>query len=200
LIYPNPTVASGPYDLVAIASSLGGLAALSLLLSELPAELPVSIVIVQHVERSRKSALPEILERRTNFNVMEASDGRRLENGNVYVAPPDYHLLINPDSSMSLTQSELVNFVRPSADLLFQSVADSFKERAIAIVLTGSGHDGTQGIKAIKSCGGIVIAQDESSSKNFGMPHSAIETGDVDYILPLNEIAGVLVDLIGLKV
>ena len=95
-----------------------------------------------------------------------------------------------------MTQSEMVHFVRPSADLLFESVAASFKDRAIAVVLTGSGSDGKMGVMAIKKMGGTVIAQDEATSEFFGMPSSAIQSGNVDFVLPLGEIASALVTLV----
>jgi two-component system chemotaxis response regulator CheB len=116
--------------------------------------------------------------------------------GTIYIAPPNHHLLIDPDATLSLSQTKLVHFVRPSADLLFESVAASFKERAIAVVLTGTGSDGATGVKAIKQMGGIAIAQDQESSECFGMPGAAIETGAVDWILPLDKIAATLVNLV----
>jgi two-component system chemotaxis response regulator CheB len=105
-------------------------------------------------------------------------------------------MLINRDGSVSLTQTELVNFVRPSADLLFESVAASYGKRAIAVVLTGTGHDGSIGVTAIKQRGGTVIAQDEASSEFFGMPSAAIRTGAVDFVLALEEIPGALQSLL----
>src|SRR5438477_408352 len=114
----------------------------------------------------------------------------------VYVAPPDRHLLLNQDGTMSLSQSELVHFVRPSADLLFESTAASFRGRAIAVVLTGTGVDGSMGVRAIKKMGGTVIAQDAQSSEYFGMPSAAIDTGDVDFVLSLKEISPALVALV----
>jgi two-component system chemotaxis response regulator CheB len=103
---------------------------------------------------------------------------------------------VNPDGTLTLAQSELVHFVRPSADLLFESVAASYKERAIAVVLTGTGSDGTMGVQAIKKMGGTVLAQDEATAEFFGMPGAAIQTGSVDFILPLREIPSALVTLV----
>jgi two-component system chemotaxis response regulator CheB len=184
------------FELVAVASSAGGLAALTELLSALPREFPTPIAVVQHLDPRHRSLMAKILSTRTALRVKEAEDRERLETGIVYIAPPNNHLLINPDGSVSLTQTELVHFVRPSADLLFESVAASYKDRSIAVVLTGSGSDGSLGLKAIKKMGGTVIAQDESSSEFFGMPGAAIQTGTVDFILPLKEIAPALVTLV----
>ena len=184
------------FDTVAIGSSAGGLAALTRLLSGLPAELPASVLVVQHLDRRHESLLADILGRRTPLGVKQAEDGEPIEAGTVYIAPPDKHLLANQDRTLSLTQSELVHFVRPSADLLFESVAASFRERAIAVILTGSGRDGAMGVKAIKKMGGTVIAQDEETSEFFSMPSAAIETGQVDFILPVDEIPQALVALV----
>jgi two-component system chemotaxis response regulator CheB len=103
---------------------------------------------------------------------------------------------VNPDAKISLTRSELVHFVRPSADLLFESVAATFKKRCIAVVLTGTGRDGSMGVQAIKKMGGIVLVQDQASSEFSGMPSASIATGAVDRVLPLDQIASALVKLI----
>jgi two-component system chemotaxis response regulator CheB len=188
--------ANAAYDLIALAASAGGLTALSLVLSNLPAEFPAAVVLVQHLDPRHRSLMAEILGRRTSLQVKQAEEGDRLQPSTVYIAPPDRHLLVNPDSSLSLSQSELVHFVRPSADLLFESVAASYRERAIAVVLTGTGSDGNMGVQAIKKMGGTVIAQDEQSAEFFGMPQAAIQTGSVDFILSLDEIAPALVTLV----
>lgn len=174
---------------VGLAASAGGLNALIQVLSGLPASLPAAVVVVQHLEPTHRSMIAPILDRRTELQVAEARDGDRLVNGNAYVAPPDRHLLVNVNGSLSLTQSELVHFVRPSADLLFESLAASCQQRAIAVVLSGTGIDGSLGITAVKKMGGTVIAQDEASAEFFGMPSAAIETGAVDLVLPLEEIS-----------
>jgi two-component system chemotaxis response regulator CheB len=184
------------FEIVAIGSSAGGLQALTVVLMALPVEFPVPVVAVQHLDPRHRSLMAEILSRRIRLPITEAKHGQCLETGVVYIAPPNQHLLVNPDHSLTLTQTELVHFVRPSVDLLFESVAGSYAERAIAVVLTGTGSDGNMGVQAIKKKGGTVIAQDESSSEFFGMPEAAIKTGCVDFILPLTEIAPALVTLI----
>jgi two-component system, chemotaxis family, protein-glutamate methylesterase/glutaminase len=184
------------FDVVAIAASAGGLKALSQTLSPLPADLPAAIAVVQHVDPRHRSLMADILSRRTALSVKQAEDGDVLRSGSVFIAPPDNHLLVNNGGALSLSQSELVHFVRPSADLLFESVAATYRERAIAVVLTGSGSDGSMGVEAVKKMGGTVIAQDESTSEFPSMPNAAVETGKVDFVLPLDEIPPALVALI----
>jgi two-component system chemotaxis response regulator CheB len=140
--------------------------------------------------------MAEILSQRTSLPVKQAEEGERLRPAMVFIAPPDRHLLVNPDGTLSLSQSELVHFVRPSADRLFESVAASYKGRAIAVVLTGSGTDGATGVRAIKKMGGTVIVQDEKTAQFFGMPGAAIQTGHADFILPLDQIGSALVTLV----
>ena len=188
------------FEIVAVAASAGGLTAVGRVLESLPRDFAASIVIVQHLDPRHRSLMADILSRRTSLRVKEASDGEFLQVGAVYIAPPNYHLLVNSDRSLSLTSTELVHFVRPSADLLFESVAASFKDRAIAVVLSGSGSDGAMGVKAIKKMGGTVVIQDEKTSDFFGMPGAAMTTGCVDFVLPLAEIAPALVRLVMQKV
>src|SRR5213594_1919266 len=189
-------VVDAAFDVVALAASAGGLTALSSVLADLPAGFPAGILVVQHLDPRHRSLMADILSRRTRLEVKQAEEGDCLAGGRVYIAPPNRHLLLNGDASLSLTQTELVHFVRPSADLLFESVAASYKDRAIAVVLTGSGSDGSMGVRAIKKMGGTVIAQDEATSEFFGMPGAAILTGNVDFILPLGEIPSALVTLV----
>lgn len=194
---PSGSHPPGPFRVVAIASSAGGLNALTEVISGLPADFPVPIVVVQHLDPRHRSHMAEILGRKTRLGVHQASDGGRLEPGTVLMAPPDEHLLVNADGTVSLSHTELVHFVRPSADLLFESIAASFGDGAIAVVLTGSGQDGSMGVRAVASTGGTVIAQDETTSEFFGMPGAAIATGCVDVVLPLGEIPRSLITLVG---
>lgn len=184
------------FDIVAIAASADGLKALIEILSALPSNFPVPILIVKHISPKYPSFLTQILNRHTSLTVKPAEDGEKLYQSVVYIAPPDYHLLVTPSGTISLSQSPKVHFVRPSADVLFESVAQSYKERAIAVVLTGGDSDGSKGVEAIKKMGGIAIAQDRATSTVFGMPAAAIATGCVDFILPLPEIAGAIANLV----
>ena len=188
---------SGGFELVVVAASAGGVQALTRLVSELPAGFAQPIVVVQHVDPRHRSLLVEILGRRSAMRVEHAQEGTQLVSGTIYVAPPGSHVLVNPDHTLSLSKAELVHFVRPSADLLFESAAASFTDKVIAVVLTGSGEDGASGVCAVKKMGGTVLCQDEKSSDFFGMPGAAIATGSVDFVLPLDEIAAALVSLVG---
>jgi two-component system, chemotaxis family, protein-glutamate methylesterase/glutaminase len=184
------------FDIVAIASSAGGVLALTHVLERLPADFLATIVCVQHLDPRHRSLMPQVIGRRSRLPVVEGEDGAEVLPGRVYLAPPDRHMLVNRDGTLSLTQTELVNFVRPSADLLFESVAAAYGDRAIAVVLTGAGKDGSMGVTAIKKRGGTVVVQDEASSEFFGMPSAAIRTGTVDFVLSLDEIPGALVTLV----
>jgi two-component system, chemotaxis family, protein-glutamate methylesterase/glutaminase len=190
------TRSDGGFEIVALAASAGGLNALSQVFAALPKDFPTAIVVVQHLDPRHRSLMADILAKRTPLHVRQAAEGDVLAAGTVYIAPPNRHLLVNPDGTLSLSQSELVHFVRPSADLLFESTAASYRERAIAVVLSGTGNDGAMGVRAIKKMGGTVIVQDEQSSQFYGMPLAAARTGDVDFVLPLEEIPRALVTLV----
>ncbi|MEH1817675.1 MAG: chemotaxis protein CheB [Nostoc sp.] len=191
-----PQFTNTAFDIVAIAASAGGLTALVKVLSTLPAKFPAAIAIVQHLAPAHPSFMAEILSRRTAIIVKQAQEGDRLTPGTAYVAPPNRHLLVNSNGTLSLSQSELVHFLRPSADLLFESVAAIYQDRAIAIVLTGTGSDGAMGVEAIKKMGGTIIVQDIKTAEFSGMPSAAIQTGNIDFILRLDEISSTLVTLV----
>jgi two-component system chemotaxis response regulator CheB len=184
---------SRPWSVVGLASSAGGVNALTQVLARLPSDLPSAVVVVQHLERHHPSLLAKVLGRRSALPVTEAAHGDVLMNSHVFVAPPDHHLLVNRDGSLSLSHSELVHFVRPSADLLFESLAGAYRDRAIAVVLSGSGIDGSLGLAAIKKMNGIVIAQDANAEFD-GMPKAAIASGCTDLVLPLEEIAAAVAE------
>jgi two-component system chemotaxis response regulator CheB len=183
------------FEIVAIAASAGGLRALTHICERLPGDFRMPIVVVQHLDPKHRSLLAEILGRVTTLTVKHAQEGDRLVPHTVYIAPPDRHLLVNSDRTLSLTQSELVHFLRPSADLLFESVAASHRDGAIAVILSGTGNDGTMGLRAVKKLAGTVIVQDHQSAEFSGMPDAAIETGLADFILPLTDIPTMLMRL-----
>lgn len=176
-------------DLVAIVGSAGAVGAMESLLGALPRNLPAAVLIVLHLMQQRSSVLPQILDRSTDLRVEQATDGAALEEGTVYVAPPDSHMLVGEDGRLHLDRSALVHHVRPSADALLLSMARGGGCRQIVVVLSGTGIDGAAGAAAVKQAGGTVLAQDEATSQFFGMPGAAIMAGGVDRVLPLREIA-----------
>ncbi|MFD7164703.1 chemotaxis protein CheB [Streptomyces violascens] len=187
------------YAVVAVASSAGGVHALGVLLGALGPGLPVPVLIVQHLDPRHRTVIAEVLARRSKLPVKLAEDGEQAEPGTVYVAPPDRHLLVGPEGTLTLSSSELVHFLRPSADLLFESVAGAYGPRAVVCVLTGTGSDGAMGVDAVKSRGGTVIVEDPATAEFKGMPQAATGTGAVDYVLPLEEIAAVICGLVETK-
>lgn len=185
------------FHVVALAASAGGLDAIGKVLHDLPKEFPAAVLVIQHLDPRRKSQMASILDRRTALPVAEAAEGQRLRAGTVSVAPPDRHLVVNEDGTLSLTQTEVVHFLRPSADVLFASMGSSCGPRAIAVVLTGTGADGSVGAKEVKAAGGRVLVQDPEEAQHAGMPEATLATGAADLVLPLAEIPGALVDLVG---
>ena len=189
---------NGSLRVIAMAASVGGLNALSVILSGLPAGFPAAIAIVMHLSPDHESILAEILNRRTHLQVKQARTGDVLCASRVFIAPPNHHLFVTKGGQLKLSSSaaEKVHYARPSAEPLFASVAKGYQHNAIAVVLTGGDGDGSFGVQIIKDNGGKVIAQDRPSSKDFSMPATSIETGDVDFILPLDKIAAKLVELV----
>jgi two-component system chemotaxis response regulator CheB len=189
-------VPNGGFDIVLMAASAGGLSAISAVLAALPAGFPIPVVIVQHLDPRHVSLMAEILRRRTALRVEDATAGATAEAGTVYIAPPDEHLLVDPDGRLRLSHADPVHFVRPSADLLFESGAESFPGRAIGVVLSGTGSDANMGVRALERTGGTVIAQDPDTAEFAGMPQAAVATGGVDFVLKLEEIGPALVELV----
>ncbi|HEY6972066.1 MAG TPA: chemotaxis protein CheB [Candidatus Angelobacter sp.] len=182
------------YDVVALGASAGGLNALSQVLKGLPKNFPSSIVVVQHVAPGHKSWMANLLGRSTQLHVKQAEHGEIMLPATVYIAPPDEHLLVGP-GKVQLAHSQLVHFSRPSIDLLFESVAGTYGSRSIGVVLSGSGKDGSAGIRTIKEAGGATIAQTPDKAEFRHMPEAAIETGCIDFVLPLERIGDKLTEL-----
>jgi two-component system, chemotaxis family, protein-glutamate methylesterase/glutaminase len=178
-----------PTHVVAVVGSAGGIGALQVVLGGLPADLDASVLVVIHLMADAPSLLPAILARATELRVEQAVDGAPLERGVVRVAPPDAHMLVDEHETIRLDRSELVHYVRPSADVLLLSLAGNHRGPCTAVVLSGTGIDGAAGTAAVNRGGGRVLAQDEATSEYFGMPGAAILAGGVDDVLPLNAIA-----------
>lgn len=187
--------ATTKYELIVIGCSMGGMAALEQIFSVLPAEFPVPIVVTQHRYRTSGEALPSFLRRHSKLNVVDAVDKQWIHAGNVYLAPADYHLLVDRDGELSLSVDAAVAYSRPSIDVLFESAADAYLGSTVGVVLTGANADGARGAKRIKERGGFVIVQDPQTAESPDMPKAAIAATRVDRILPLNRIGPFLVEL-----
>jgi two-component system chemotaxis response regulator CheB len=179
-------------SVVGIGASAGGIGAIPVVLAALSFPFGAAVVIVQHLDPHRRSHFADILGRRCALSVREAVHGEIVRCGVVYVAPPDAHVLIRGDT-VALSDAAPVHFSRPSIDVLFDSMATSCGDRAIGVVLTGSGRDGAEGLRAIKRLGGRTIVQDPAEAEHRGMPSAAYATGCADLSLPLREIGPALV-------
>ena len=187
-----------PYELIVIGCSMGGMHALQIIFESLPKEFCVPIVIAQHRYRTSSEALPAYFRRHSSLSVVDATDKQWVMPGHVYLAPANYHLLVDRTEGrgeLSLSVDEAVAYSRPSIDVLFESAADAYGQSLIGVVLTGANSDGTRGAARIKQRGGFVIAQDPKTAESPAMPEAAIAAGRVDRILPLERIGPFLVEL-----
>lgn len=185
------------FKAVVIGVSSGGLEALKVLVPGLRPDFELPVLIVQHLAPHADSYLPVCLNALSPLTVKEAEDKESLRPGVVYVAPPDYHLLVEPDATLSLSVDPKVNFSRPSVDVLFETASDAFGPKLVGVVLTGANHDGAAGLARIKRRGGLAIVQSPESAQAPAMPQAAIDAIAVDHILSLHEIAPFLNHLIG---
>jgi two-component system, chemotaxis family, protein-glutamate methylesterase/glutaminase len=194
---------SAPYarvPVVAIAASVGGVRALGRVLAALPPAFPAAVLVVQHLERRRPSRLAEVLSAVSPLPVAFAVHGEAFRAGRVYLAPPDHHLLVCADGTLALSEAAPEHYCRPSADPLFTSAARACGPGAVAVVLTGRGGDGSAGVVEVRRLGGTVVAQDAASAEAPGMPASAVATGAVDHVVPLDGIAPLLARLLPTEV
>lgn len=183
------------YQAIVIGVSSGGMEAMKTIFSALPADFETPIVIVQHVSPRSDSQWITMLNKNCQLQIKEADEKEKIKNGVIYIAPPNYHLLIEKDHTFSLTVDEKVNYARPAIDVLFETAAVAFKNNLIGIVLTGANHDGAAGLKMIKDCGGLCIVQDPKTAASPYMPQSAIALIEPDYILKLQDIIDLLISL-----
>jgi len=176
------------YELICIGASWGGLEAVGRLLADIPDEVDVPIVVAQHRHvTSTSGALAELLHLRVKRPVQDAEDKLVIEPGKVYLAPPDYHLLVQR-GSFALSTDERVQFARPSIDVLFESAAYEYGPGVIGIILTGANEDGAAGLAAVKRRGGVAVIQDPRDALRRTMPEAAIAATAADAVLPLEEI------------
>ncbi len=180
------------YQAVVIGTSLGGMEALKTILTQLPSDFQAPILVVQHLNPHSDSFLAKYLDNLCNILVKEADEKERVVSGCVYIAPPNYHLMVEKDSYLTLSVDEKVNYARPSIDVLFESAADVYSDKLIGVILTGANSDGALGLKYIKNKGGLAIVQDPETAEASIMPSAAIKMSHVDYIVPLAHIGQLL--------
>ena len=184
-----------PYEVVALGASWGGMEALGTLLEALPEDFHLPIVIAQHRGTTNNEELLErILAKSTKLEVVGANDKDPLQRGRVYVAPADYHLMVE-QGHVALSTEDVVQFARPSVDVLFESVADAYGSRAVGVLLTGVNEDGAEGLARIAAAGGLTVAQDPATAERGQMPAAAIALGAAKRVLPLEEIGPLLAGL-----
>jgi two-component system chemotaxis response regulator CheB len=192
---PSTEPSFSPSWLIVIAASAGGIQATSHVLANLPRDFPAAVAVIQHRSRRPYGYLDRILNRVSRLPVVLATDGQPIEPGVVYVARSDQHLTVT-DHHFAHTDGRRISFVWSSANPLLESAAPKFRDRLIAVVLSGGGSDATDGVQSVKAHGGIVIAQDQATAQVWGMPGSAVRSGSVDYVLPLDAIAPALESLV----
>lgn len=183
------------YEAIVIGASAGGLYVLSNILEKLPADYAIPIIVVQHRARDKKDLLEEVLQHKSKIKVKQADEKEKIEKGYVYIAPPDYHLLIENDLTFSLSSDEYVKFSRPSIDVLFESAAVVYRDKLIGIILTGANNDGAAGISEIKKYHGLTIAQSPKEAAFPVMPTAAIETKAITHVWTLSEIQNFLLTI-----
>lgn len=175
------------YDVVVVGTSWGGLAALRTLVSGLPASFQMAVVLVQHRHKDSDQLLRTLLQERTTLEVCEVEDKMPLEHGCIYVAPPDYHTLIEP-GHLSLSTEAPVRYSRPSIDVAFLSASDSYGHRTVGVVLTGANSDGSDGLRRISDRGGMALVQDPATAESTSMPAAAVKAVPRARVMPLDEM------------
>ncbi|MBA2286637.1 MAG: chemotaxis protein CheB [Ktedonobacteraceae bacterium] len=182
------------HDIMVIGASAGGVEALRTLVAGLPGDLRASLFLVMHIPATLPSALPAILSRSGPLPALHATEGMLIEQGKIYVAPPDQHLLVE-QGAVHLGSGPKERYVRPAADVLFRSAASAYGSRVVGIVLTGLDGDGTAGLHAVKQQGGVTVIQDPTEAAWSSMPQHALEQCEVDYALPVVRLASLLIHL-----
>jgi len=182
-------------ELIVIGTSLGGLNALTVILGTLPKSLSVPVVVVQHRGPGLDRTLAALLSRASALSVIDAEDKMVLDAGCAYLAPPDYHLLIEERGAVALSTDAPVRSARPSIDVLFESAAHAYRAGVAGVVLTGASADGADGLRAIKGCGGLAVIEDPQTAECATMPAAALAATPLASVLPLNRIADYLTAL-----
>ena len=186
---------TGTYRAVVVGVSMGGVEALRVLFAGLPRDFPLPILVVEHISPDSDSDPASLYNEQPALRVKEAEEGELAAHGIAYLAPANYHLLIERDGHFALSTDPAVNFARPSVDVLFESAAEAFGPALIGVILTGAGSDGSAGLKRIKDKGGLTIVQDPADADTDSMPRCALTLVKADHVLPLREIAPLLCKL-----
>lgn len=176
------------YDAIVIGASAGGLYATTSILKVLPADFPIPLIVVQHRSKDERNLLEEVTQVKCRLTIKQADEKEAIKEATAYFAPPNYHLLIEKDGTFSLSYDSLVNFSRPSIDVLFETAAEVYKNKLLGIILTGANKDGARGMKAIRQHGGTTIAQQPDTAEYPEMPQAAINTGYIQHIMSPDEI------------
>lgn len=182
-------------DAIVIGTSAGGVEALTRLLPPIPASLAAAVLIVVHVPRERPSLLTDIFQAKCKLNVEDAIDKAQINPGSLYFAPPDYHMLVDSGPQIALSVDEVVQYSRPSIDVLFESAADIYGTRLLGVLLTGGNEDGAAGMAYIARCGGSTIVQDPSEAMAATMPEGALKIMKPTHVLRLDHIRDLIVSL-----
>jgi two-component system chemotaxis response regulator CheB len=183
------------YKMLVIGLSAGGMPLVKQLLAALPKDYPLAIAIVTHLPQGYESNLAQVLSAVTDLPVIMASDKQPIVAGHIYVAPPDYHLLIEKNYQFALSEDEPVKSVRPSIDVLFSSAAEVFENELCAVILSGANSDGADGMATIKQLGGLCMVLNPLDAEFSTMPNAVIAQVDVDYIASLEDIISLLVSV-----
>lgn len=187
---PLPSLAH--VEAVVIGTSAGGVDALTVVLPALPRTLRVPVFLVIHLPRDRPSLLTSIFEPKCKVPIREAEDKEPVAQGTIYVAPPDYHLMLDRGPQLVLSTDEPVNYSRPSIDVLFESAADLYGRSLLGVLLTGANEDGANGLQAVRAAGGMTVVQSPEEAFAPLMPATAIERGLADHVMPLADVAHLL--------
>lgn len=184
------------FKAVAIGVSTGGVSALKLILGALPADFPIPVMVVTHIAPDSNDGLALLLDSLCAIRVKEADEQEILTPGTVYLAPANYHMLVERGGTLSLTIDPPVNFARPSVDVLLDSAAEIYGSELIGIILTGAGNDGSKGLLSIKERGGLAIVQDPDDAEIGSMPRSALQLLEADYVVILKQVSTLLMKLV----
>ena len=189
-------IVKGAYEAIVIGGSWGGMEAVIKIVKDLPVLFPLPIIIVVHRQKNVESSLCDLIKKYTKLSIKEITDKEAVRPGTIYLVPANYHVLIENDKTFSLDVSASVLFSRPSIDIVFESAALVFRNKLVAVLLTGANSDGSEGLKTISEKGGLTIVQDPEEALSKTMPLAAIAKVKVDFVLKLDEIHTLLMSIV----